>query len=117
MTALKEGQKVLVTNPRALEGTVVHQRLGDRDLPEDQRRYLVRISEEERYYRLGDLEEIPEAAPAKYGPEWVAALEQCVDTAKRVQANNKDAAALDEFLDAGRRIGFVKKLPTGGWPG
>jgi hypothetical protein len=112
MSPLKEGQQVLIKNPRALEGTVVHQRPGDRDLPEEKRRYLVRIAEEERYYRLDDLEEITEPAPAKYSPEWMAELQRCVDAAKRVQAGNKDAAALEEFLDAGRKIGFVKKLPT-----
>jgi hypothetical protein len=112
MTALKKGQKVLVPNPRAIEGTVVDQRPGDRDLPEEQRRYLVRIAENERYYHLEDLEEIPEPPPAKYSPEWMAELQRFVNAGQRLIANNKDGDALAEFSDAGTKIGFVKELPT-----
>jgi hypothetical protein len=40
MTPLKEGQQVLIKNPRSLIGTVVHRRPGDRELPEEKRRNL-----------------------------------------------------------------------------
>jgi len=114
MTALKEGQQVLVKNPRAIEGTVVHQRPGDRDLPEEKRRYLVRI-EEERYYHLDDLEAFPETTELANGSaEWLAELRRCSDAVQRLGANNKDMAALEQLSDAGRKIGLVKKLPNAG---
>jgi hypothetical protein len=37
MSPLKKGQQVLIKNPHVLEGTVVMERPGDKDLPEEKR--------------------------------------------------------------------------------
>jgi hypothetical protein len=113
MNPLKEGQQVLIKNPRSLVGTVVHQRPGDRDLPEEARSYLVKIEEQQLYYRLDDFEVLPEPSKefVKYSAEWTAQLQRFVDAGQRFMANNKDMAALQELSDAGTKIGFVKPLP------
>src|ERR1039458_9483880 len=76
MIRLKEGQQVLVKNPRGLVGTVVHQRPGDRELPEEKRSYLIKVEEHQRYYRLDDVEVLPEPSKEleKYSPEWMAEM-------------------------------------------
>jgi hypothetical protein len=112
MTPLKEGQQVLIKNPRNLVGTVVQQRPGDRDLPEENRRYLVKI-EDELYFHLNDIEALAEPSKelVRYSPEWLAEFQRCLAAGQRFVANNKDMDALQEFSEAGTKVGLVKKLP------
>ena len=107
--SLKKGQQVLIRNPRSLVGTVLKERLGDRDLPEAQRRYMIRIPEQDYFYLPSDLEPIEEASNTleKYSPEWSAELARWLDAGQRLLANNQDSAALDEFSDSGSKLGFV----------
>jgi hypothetical protein len=112
MTPLKEGQQVLLKNPRNLVGTVVHQRPGDRDLPEEKRSYLVRIEEQQLYYRLDDVEVLPEPRKEleRFSPEWMTELQRFVNAGQRLVADNNDKDALAEFSDAGTKIGWVKPI-------
>jgi hypothetical protein len=68
----KEGQEVLIKNPRSLVGVIVRARPGDRDELPENRRYLVRIQESERFYLPHDLEALEEPAAKlnQYSPEW-----------------------------------------------
>jgi hypothetical protein len=63
MTPLKEGQQVFIKNPRGLEATVVKQRPGDKELPEEDRRYIVNINVAQQLYHLADLEAIETKKP------------------------------------------------------
>ncbi len=101
------GQKVLIKNPRALEGTVVGDRPGDYHLPEDQRRYIVQISEVERLYLPSEIEAPqPSDVLVPYSPEWTAELQKFLDAGKRWGTNNSDHKAWDEFSAAGSKLGF-----------
>jgi hypothetical protein len=113
MTSLKEGQQVLIRNPRSLVGTVVHQRPGDRDLPEEKRSYLIKVEEQQRYYHLDDVEVLPEPSKEleKYSPEWMAEMQRMLSAGQRLLVNKNDRDAMAEFSDAGSKIGFVKPLP------
>ena len=110
---LEEGQQVLIKNPRALVGIVLKQRPGDKDLPEDQRRYIVRISEDERLYLPSDLEPVqqPNSVLVRYSPEWMAECERWIDAGRRWMANNNDRAAWDEFAESGSKLGFFIPIP------
>ncbi len=113
MTPLKEGQQVLIKNPRNLVSTVVQQRPGDRDLPEKKRRYLVKI-EDELYFHHDDIEALAEPSKdlLRCSPEWLAEFQRCLAAGHRFVANNKDMDALQEFSEAGTKVGLVKKLPN-----
>ena len=91
----------------------MHQRPGDRELPEEKRSYLIKVEEHQRYYRLDDVEVLPEPSKEleKYSPEWMAEMQRFVNAGQRLLANNNDMDALAEFSDAGSKIGFVKPLP------
>src|SRR5271157_5562641 len=107
--SFKEGQEVLIKNPRPLVGVIVRERPGDRDELPENRRYLVRIPESEMFYLPRDLEafEEPTAKLKQYSPEWNAELARWIDAGQRLMANNNDLAALQEFSESGNKIGFI----------
>jgi hypothetical protein len=112
MTPLKEGQQVLIRNPRNVIGTVVRQRPGDRNEPEEKRHYLVKIEEQQLYYLADDLEALPEPSKElrRYSPEWMAELQRFVSAGQRIIADMNDKDASAEFIDAGTKIGWVKPI-------
>jgi hypothetical protein len=105
----KEGQEVLIKNPRSLVGVVVRERLGDKDELPENRRFLVRIQESERFYLPGDLEAVEEPTEKleQYSPQWNAELARWLNAGQRLMANNDDPAALQEFSESGSNLGFV----------
>jgi hypothetical protein len=111
---LKEGQKIVIKKPHTIVGTVVQQRPGDRELPEEQRRYIVQIDAVQQIYHPDDIEVVPERTePQRYSEQWDAELQRCVDGMQRfVDSGKTDMGALDVFLESGRKIGLVKKLPV-----
>jgi hypothetical protein len=111
--SLKEGQQVLIKNPRSLVGTVLRERPGDRDLPEGERRYMVHIPGGDYFYLPSDLEPVEESSntPVKYGAEWSAELARWVDAGQRWLADNNDRAAWDEFSESGSKLGFFVPIP------
>lgn len=110
--SLKAGQQVIIKNPRSLVGTVVRERPGDRDLPEGERRYLVRIAEE-RFYLPSDLEPAEEENknPTKFSAEWNAEMARFVEAGQRWVADNSDRAAFDAFSESGRKLGWIVPIP------
>lgn len=107
---LKEGQQVLIKNPRPLVATVVRERPGDRNMPEEQRRYIVRISEDalqEQYiYPPSNLEPIREPEIVRYSPEWTAEFQRWLDAAVKWSANHSDRDAWNQFSESGSKLGF-----------
>jgi hypothetical protein len=105
----KEGQEVLIKNPRSLVGVIVRERPGDRDELPENRHYLVRIPDTEKFYLPLDLEvlEEPTAKLKQYSSEWNAELARWIDAGQRLMANNNDLAALQEFSESGSKIGFI----------
>jgi hypothetical protein len=49
----------------------------------------------------------------RYSPEWNEALRRFVDAGQRLLANNQDRAALAEFSEAGKKLGFVVPIKSG----
>ncbi len=84
----KEGQEVLIKNPRSLVGVIVRERPGDRDELPENRRYLVRIAEIENYYLPRDLEALdePTAKLKPYSSEWNAELARWIDAGQSLMA-------------------------------
>jgi len=105
---LQEGQQVLIKNPRALVGTVVKARPGDKGLPEEQTHYLVRISDE-LFYLSTDLEAVenPNMELERYSPEWLAEFNRWLELGRWWLANQGDTAALAQFSESGRKLGFI----------
>jgi hypothetical protein len=105
----KEGQEVLIKNPRSLIGVIVRERPGDRDELPESRRYVVRIPEREMFFLPRDLEAIeePTATLKQYSAEWNAELARWIDAGQRLMANNNDLAALQEFSESGSKIGYI----------
>jgi hypothetical protein len=108
--ALKEGQSVLIKNPRGIVGTFVKQRPGDLDLNENDRRYIIRIPERDMIFHPEDLEPLEEPAKGlvKYGPEWMKEMNRWVQAGQRLAAGDK--TAWQEFVDAGGNIGVFVPL-------
>ena len=107
--SFKEGQEVLIKNPRPLVGVIVRERPGDKDELPENRRYLVRIQESEKFYLPRDLEalEEPSAKLKQYSHEWSAELERWVAAGQKLMANNNDRDAWQEFIESGSKIGFI----------
>jgi hypothetical protein len=105
----KEGQEVLIKNPRPLVGVIVRERPGDRDELPENRHYLVRIPESEKFYLPRDLEAVEEPSTKlkQYSPEWNVELARWIAAGQRLIANNHDLAALQEFSESGSKIGFI----------
>lgn len=104
---LNEGQEVIIKNPRSLVGTVVRQRPGDANLPEDERLYEIKI-DENRFYRLQDLEPIEEdTSLRRYSPEWMTQLKRWTEASQELVHNGNDEVARQNFIDAGHALGFI----------
>lgn len=105
----KEGQTVEIKNPRSLTGIVVRERPGDRDLPEEQRHIVVRIETCERFYKPEDLAPLEQSRQthATFSPEWNQELQRFINAGHRWMADSTDRSAWEEFVDAGRRIGWI----------
>lgn len=104
---LSEGQEVIIKNPRSLVGTVVRQRPGDAHLADDERLYEVKI-DENRFYRLQDLEPIEEDKSLRpYSSEWMTQLERWTEAGQRLVKNADDHVAQRNFIDAGHALGFI----------
>jgi hypothetical protein len=104
----KRDEQVLIKDPGPLVATVVEPRFGNETLPDEQKIYLVTISEE-RYYRGSSLEplEQPKEHLEPYTKEWLAELNRFLKAATRLNANNKDAEALAQLSESGKRIGWI----------
>jgi hypothetical protein len=112
----KDGQEVLIKNPRPLVGIIVRERPGDRDELPENRHYIVRITDTEKLYLPRDLEPFEEPSSGqlkRYSPEWNAELTRWIEAGKRLVANNHDATALKDFSEAGSKIGFVVPISDG----
>lgn len=111
---LREGQQVVIKNPRALLGTVVRQRPGDADLPEDERRYEVRIQEESQFYLLHDLEPVAEDEEdlRPYSRKWMEQLQRWTEAGQQLYRNADDETARRNFIDAGHALGFMVSKPS-----
>jgi len=112
----KEGQEVLIKNPHSIVGVIVRERPGDRDLPQEERRYIVHIPEQDRdlIYSPTDLEAIeqpqaqsPSTKPTPYSPAWTTQVEKFIVAGQRWMANNDDHDAMKEFVEAGRKLNFI----------
>ena len=110
---LREGQQVLIKNPRELVGTVIQQRPGDADLPEDERRYQVKI-EETRFYLPHDLEPLEEEDEElrRYSPKWMEQLQRLTEAGQQLVKNADDEPARRNFIDAGHALGIVVSKPS-----
>ena len=49
----------------------------------------------------------------RFSPEWMEQLERMAAAAQRYAANKNDRAALDEFVKAGEKIGWVVPIDPG----
>ena len=108
----KEGQEVLIKNPRPVVGVIVRERPGDRNESPENRRLLVRIKEDERFYLPADLEDLPLPSQElrRYSQEWNTQLQRWIDAGQKLMKNNHDPEALQDFSDAGSKIGFVRPI-------
>ena len=106
-------RKVLIKNPRVLEGTVVDERPGKLNASGESG-YRVRISEDEHYYRESDLEPIAPRKMERDSPEWNAELKRWIDAGTRLLANSEDSAARDAFVESGSILGFFVPFTRAG---
>jgi aminoglycoside phosphotransferase (APT) family kinase protein len=107
---MKEGQPVLIK--RFLTGTVLQDRPGDKELPQEQRSYMVQVLERTLVIPPDDLEPLPEPDNTleKFTDEWSAELSRFIVAGNKIVANPADGTAWDDFSSSGSKLGFV--VPT-----
>jgi hypothetical protein len=103
---LEKGQSVLIK--RFLIGNVLEDRPGDRDLPPEERCYMVQVSEDKLVCRPSDLEALAEPSNTltKFTPEWSAEFSSWLEAGSRFQTDKTSQAAWDDFLTSGSKLGF-----------
>ena len=103
---LKDGQSVLIK--RFLVGIVLEERPGDKELPQEQRHYMVHVPEGTFVFSPSDLEplEEPDDTLAKPGAEWSAEFARWLEAGKRFLTDKTDRTAWDEFSAVGTKLGF-----------
>lgn len=104
----EKGQRVLIKSPGTLVGTVLEARPGDKGLPEERTHYRVQISDE-RYYLSTSLEpaEQPREKLERYSEEWLAEMKRWIESGQRLVADQMDREAREQFLESGRKLGFI----------
>ncbi len=78
-------------------------------MPENERRYSIRIQEQDLFFLPSELEaiEVTSDTFARYSSEWTAELTRFLGAGQRLLANNNDQAALSELSESGRKLGFI----------
>jgi hypothetical protein len=103
----KEGQWVQIKNPRPVVATVLRERPGDRDLPEDERHIMVHIEGGDYIYRPDDLVPLDEPKLTPFSSEWTKEFQRFVESGNKLIADPDDHASRDQFVDAGEKIGWI----------
>jgi hypothetical protein len=114
MMPLKEGQQVLIKNPRALVGTVVAARPEQPGVAEEDRLYKVHI-DDTCICRNADLQAVNESTQMDLNSlEGNAELRRMSEALEKWLANNNDRAAWDQFAESGRKLGIILPMRKDG---
>lgn len=106
---LKKDRLVRIKKPGVIYGRIVRPRAADSKEPDEQKHYVVRISDERLYTRT-NLEPILEAnqdAKLDYGsPEWIKELERFVDLLNRWRSGDDAESLVTEMGNSGAKLGI-----------